>query len=623
MARPKKGTKSLANGYLFTDFSKGLYLLDTPRTTGEQLYSLAMTGGRNCWSEKGALVNQYGYVETGIIPEEDPVIAYSRIAAGNNNFFLITLQGHVYLYTTNEGVKQFKTMLPSANSAITTRRGKDLITSIGGSNFLFGNFYEASETVEIMTVEDMSQFSSYYTFNTSEDNLPFFWTDKQVSVNDKQFIILSATQSKEQRKDKTCTIKLAPLDATEEVTAPYVIGEKTKLEVSFVFKPENVEPDTGGTVVIKPDINIVPQLMEVSQNRLFVQHTDGTIYYSAIGLTGVDTDVQQTNINFNESAGAGYFQGYYNDTTKTLAIEDFLSGTLIVKESGFYYLTISTTQSAMGSYIYTVNIEKVSNCGQKYATDHVIVQEKVYAFDTNTGTIVNALGVNVFGNMVSGKPVISAEYVNAQNSGINDTKRCLVYNSSAEVFILYYGENLNNGLVLTNQGTLFPRQLDKQVIGYVGLNQGVVGISRQGSIFQDFEKSSIVPNISSIVEFEPIGIRDNRLICATILEVTELNGITYNLTTSNAGSSWQRIAPSFDSDTRGKVLPPMLYSDLIRNTIYDSYSVESKWADKKSNVTRIAAPMSGREGVTITMEFPANVAFCVSALRLPDFSQGE
>ena len=41
-----------ASQALFTDFSKGLYLLDTPRGYGDQLTSLALTGGRNVWSEK-------------------------------------------------------------------------------------------------------------------------------------------------------------------------------------------------------------------------------------------------------------------------------------------------------------------------------------------------------------------------------------------------------------------------------------------------------------------------------------------------------------------------------------------------------------------------------------------
>ena len=623
MARPRKGTKAIDGQWLYTDFSKGLYYLETPRTNGEQLYSLAMVGGRNCWSEKGALVNQYGYIEIGQLPEDDPVTGYTKVTAGNNNFFIITLTGKVYLCTANEGLKEYKTTLTAGDKPITTRRGKDLIVNVGGINSIFGDYYDASEAIEIMTVQDIAKFSNYWQFTCSDEYLKYFWADKAVSVNGGKFNIISATQTREQEKTHTCTIRLYPSNTDKTYEAPYVIGERTKQEVSFVYKPENQNPDTGGTVVTKPGKTITPVLMEISQNRLFVQDISGTIYYSAIGLIGTDETVQQTGINFNQSAGAGYFQGFYNDTSKTLAIEDFLTGTLITKETGFYYLTITSSQSATGSAIYTVDIKKISNCGQKYPTDHVILEEKVYAFDINTGAIVNAVATNMFGSLVSGKPIISSEYVNAQSNGINDSERALVYNAESEVFILYYGENLNNGLVLTNIGTLFPRQLDKQIIGYVGFNQGVAGITRDCKIIQDFKKSSIVPNISSIVEFEPIGLRDNRLICSTLLELTELNGINYTVSTGNAGSSYQKVTPSFETTLQGITLPPLLYSDRDKKQIYDSYSMLSKWADKKSNVTRIAAPMSGREGISITLEFPANETFCLTAIRLPDFSQGE
>ena len=508
MARPRKGTKNIDGQWIFSDFSKGLYLLDTPRNITEQLYSLAMTGGRNCWAEKGALVNQYGYLEIGKLPEDDPVIAYTRIAAGNNDFFIITLQGKVYLYTASEGLKAYKTGLTISGTPITARRAKDLIISSAGNHSIFGAYYKIAEPVEILTVaaEQMFKYTAYWEFHTTEDNYKYFWTNKSIAVNGDEFYVISATQSKEEKKTGTCTIRIYPADSTKTYEGPYVVAEKTRQEVSFVFKPENIEPDTGGTVTPKPNVTINPALMEVSQNRLFIQDTNGTIFYTALGLVGIDSEVQQLNINFDESAGAGYFKGFYNDTSQTLAIEDFLSGTLIIKESGFYFLTITQATSATDSAIYTVNIEKISNCGQKYASDHVIVREKVYAFDTNTGAIVNAISVNVFGSMVAGKPVVSAEYVNAQNSGINDSKRYLTYNAESEVFILYYGENLNNGLILTAAGTLFPRQLDKQVIGYLGFNQGVAGITRDCKIIQDFKKSSIVPNLSSIVEFEPIGL---------------------------------------------------------------------------------------------------------------------
>ena len=49
----------------------------------------------------------------------------------------------------------------------------------------------------------------------------------------------------------------------------------------------------------------------------------------------------------------------------------------------------------------------------------------------------------------------------------------------------------------------------------------------------------------------------------------------------------------------------------------------TKWALKKSNLTRIYAPASGREGVKLTFEFQPNVAFCLVGIRLADFSRGE
>ena len=33
--------------------------------------------------------------------------------------------------------------------------------------------------------------------------------------------------------------------------------------------------------------------------------------------------------------------------------------------------------------------------------------------------------------------------------------------------------------------------------------------------------------------------------------------------------------------------------------------------------------MSGRDGISITLEFQANVAFCLAAITVVDFSQGE
>lgn len=616
MARQKKGTVKIDGSWIFSDFSKGLYYLDTPRNISEQLYSLAMIGGRNCWSEKGALVPQYGYLKGASLDLMDHFTGYSKIVSGNQSFFITTTTGKVFLYTASEGLKEYATPIGSSINPIITRRGNDMICYSGGSCYLYGGFYSESQDVTIVPGVGLQDFSSYYSCRLDSKYLKYFWAGKDVSVNSADNLrVLSATQTKEDEQEGKFTLQLTSVNEHKTYSETVTLGEKCQKELTLKYIPENEEPTTGTTETpaTPVEVEIQPILMEVSQNRLFIVNVDGTIYYSAIGV--VD--------NFKQSAGAGFFNGFYNDTSKTLSIEDFLNGTLITKEGGFYYLTITVSQSATGSAIYTVNIEKISNCGQQYATDHVIVREKVYAFDSNTGAIVNALSVNVFGAMVSGKPVISSEYLNAQNSGINNSKRWLTYNSEAEVFILYYGENLNQGLVLTNVGTLFPRQLDKNIDAYIGFNQGVVFITSDGEICQDFKKGSIIPNISCVADFESIGLRDNRMICSSLLEITELNGISYTLSTNNSGSSYQKVTPSKGLAEHNILLPPMMYSDRSINTIIDSFSMESKWADKISNVTRVYAPMSGREGVGISIEFPANTAFCLTALRLPDFSQGE
>lgn len=610
MARPKKGTKSIDGSWVFSDFSKGLYLLNTPRNIGEQLYSLAMVSGRNCWSEKGALVSQNGYLLKDRIPEEEIITGYSRTTDGMNNIFVTTQSGNVYLYTASEGLKEYKTKSSPSSGIIMCRRGKDLIYRAGNSNYLFGGYYDGSSSTHILDTTFTAEGDGYRA-NIPLEMMKYFWSSKDLEIDGKHLIVSTCVQ---ELGATTATLKVYPAVEGETITTgtSIPVQERCSLPINFVFEKENIEPDvTPKEEPIDTNKTINPILMEVSQNRLFLLDSTGRIYYSQIGV--VD--------GFNESSGAGYFEGFYNDYSQCLAIEDFLSGTLIVKQGGFYYLTISSSSTATGSAIFTVNIQKISNAGQEYASDHVIVGEKVFAYDTNTGAIVNAVATNVFGSLVSGKPIISSEYLNARSLGLNGVKRSLTYNAESEVFILYYGENLSNGLVLTNIGTLFPRQLDQEVSGYVGFNQGVLGIGKFGNIFQDFIKGTIVPNIKPEVEFEAIGLRDNRLICSSILEITELNGIDYEVTTRNAGSSYNTVSPTINEGSIN--LPPFLYSDFTSGRIYDSYSLDTQWAVPKSNVTRLACPMSGREGVSISMTFPANTAFCLSALRLPDFSQGE
>ena len=377
----------------------------------------------------------------------------------------------------------------------------------------------------------------------------------------------------------------------------------------MVYKPEDTQTG-GGSITIG-----TPKVMEFAGNRLVVTDETGAIYYSQIGV--IDDA-------FNQKHGAGYIRDFYEDISEVLDFEDFLGGCLIFKQNGIYFLKVE--QSTSGT---STSVQKVAQVGQEYASDHVIVREKVYAYDSNSGSIVLAAAQNVFGSLVAGKTIITSEYLNSQDFGIASTKRFLTYNAENEVLILYYGENLNKGIViLDNIYSLFPRELDKPMFSYLGFNQGIAGITQTGEIIQDFKKGTVIENLTSIANFEAIGLRDNRMICSSILEVTELNNISYNISLSNSGYSFQRIVPSNGQGVigRGDLLsnnniPLMLYSE--QDKLFDRFSMKSKWAGKQSNVTRIYAPMSGKEGVSIGIEFPANEAFCLAALRLADFSQGE
>lgn len=394
----------------------------------------------------------------------------------------------------------------------------------------------------------------------------------------------------------------------DKLTAAKVsIGEKTILPIDLIYTPEDNNLSK---------ITMHPRLLGGAANRLCIYDTDGTIYYSAVGI--VD--------NFKESDGAGYFKDFYNDTSDCLCIEDYLNGILVSKQNGLYYVTISnsiSSSSVSATNEAGINISKVAEIGQQYPGDHCIVGKDVMAFDSNSGSLVMACTQNVFGNIQSGGIMISSDYINSANLGITEEKRKLVYNSENNCFILYHGDNLNKGLLWTVNGSLFPREVDNIIFDYVRFNQGVLSITREGVIAQDFKRGTIIPNVSSIAEFEPIGLKDNRCILCSILEVSEMHGIEYSITTSNAGHSYQNVKPVINYGIQKLELPPMIYSDKDKNIIVDSFELVRQWASKKSTATRIYAPMSGREGVSLTIEFKPNQAFCLIALRLIDFSQGE
>lgn len=385
------------------------------------------------------------------------------------------------------------------------------------------------------------------------------------------------------------------------------VGERTILPITLTYIPEDSSQSSK---------NIIPKLLGSANNRLLIYDVEGNIYYSAVGILD----------DFKQADGAGYFGNFYNDTSECLEIEDFLNGALIVKQNGLYYAEISDTMStsSVSQSNIGLKVTKIAQIGQQYAGDHVIVKESIYAYDSNSNSLVIAAAQNVFGSIVAGKTLVTAEQLNAQDYNITSSRRCLTYNHEAQVMTLYYGENLQKGIVYVNGiKSIFPRELDMDVESFVGFNQGVLAVSYEGKIVQDFKKGTVIEGINPVANFETIALRSNKLVASTILEITELNGVKYDLLTINNGSALQHIIPVSGEATVDKMLPPLIYSDRRKDSINDSYSVNSKWAEKTSSVTRVYAPMSGRRGIDITLEFPSAEAFCLVALRLPDFSQGE
>lgn len=602
MPRRTKPVKN--NGsYIFADFSEGLYLLDTPRSLGEQLASLALKGGRNVWAEKGALVPQYGYTKAAQIVD-DKILSVTQDAVNGSSFFLVAASGTVYFFTASQGLKRYKTQFESVSSIpVTTRRGNDLIIYNEGVASLFGAYYEDSIAVEIDSDVTSADYGTYYEFRVPLSSEQYYWNGKEILAgNDIPIRITSVDAG-----DTEVVIKAVGTDEHKLIGSITTLYEKTLQEFDLIYTPEDAALNTRV---------ITPTVMGIAVNRLFIVDISGDIFYSQVGVIN----------SFKEKYGAGYFGGFYNDTSTTLSVEDYLDGALIAKQNGLYYATFESAsyQSVLSSSAPVLNIKKVSQIGQEYASDHVIIRERVFAYDSNSGALVNAVMQNVFGSPVAGKPLVPSDYLDAQFQGIADSRRFLTYNAEAQVFILYYGELLERGMVITStDGVLFPRELDRPMQYYLGFNQGVAGVSDDGTIIQDFKKGTVIEGLSCVANFEAIGLRDNRFICSTVLEVTELNGIEFVLETSNAGYSYQKIHPNSKLVTDELMLPPLLYSNKKDDNIYPSFELSTKWANKQANLTRVYAPMSGRDGVSLSFEFPENEAFCLAGLRLPDFSQGE
>lgn len=760
-----------ASQALFTDFSKGLYLLDTPRGYGDQLTSLALTGGRNVWSEKGALVPQYGYAVKALIPNNEKVLLISDDDQSSSSIFIVTQdietnKGNVYLYTASQGLRKYKTQIPSITvPIITARTGTNLILTTAGVNYEFGAYYP--ESVEIVLDEnlDISTYSSYYEVAIPDSSKDYYWNGKEVAIKSGTKVIpskvinISTTETKTTRNsikgkqileglskgktykfsfnftltdvnnnkslgqlfygatmescyftyyaggstaypkatlrsvayannetDTVIDITDVEFQANVEYTITYEVNNKNVLmsvyegdkflssEISYdmtgvndVLNRDRIIEEyitltengvnisdtitkatllrlvtqqgtqhqtlTGKVSLLEKTLNtltfkyvpeqptesnpekvITPKVMGFCANRLCISDVGGVIYYSGVGV--VD--------NFKESLGAGYFGGFSDDNSECLALEDYYNGVLITKQNGLYFLAFGTdSTSSVNQSTIGITIKKIAQIGQEYAKDHVIIDKKIIAYDSNSASLLVAAAVNVFGSLVAGKTLVTAEELNAQSFGIPEQKRQLVYNSEAQVLILYYGEQLKNGIVYVPASkAIFPREMDLTVEDYQGFNQGVIGVSEEGKLFEDFKKGTLIENLTSIATFEPIGLRDNRMVCASVMEISELNGIEYALTVTNTQTSLQYIHPSSTVSRNGKNTPPMLYSDKIANLSFDSYSTQRKWADKTSNCTRVYAPMSGRYGVNLSFEFPKAEAFCLAAILINDFSQG-
>ena len=595
MADKKSPVRKDDGSHIFADFSYGLYLLDTPRNMGEQLGSLALVGGRNVVAQKGALINQYGYfVSAELGSNEDRFVYASKCGDSNDSIFLICLSGKIYFYTATQGLKRYKSELDIVISdPLVARRGQDMCLTVEGSSYLFGGYYEEAEAVELNTNVPVADFVNYYEFQIPIADMQYYWVGKSLCMDTDTEVVVSLVEVSD-TIENTCIVRAYTPGEHTTVGTTVTLSEKTLMPLTFVYKPEDTAIEQH---------SIVPRFTAWADNRLFIEDVNGYIYYSQVGVLD----------SFEEKYGAGYFGGFYNDTSNLLDIESYKDGAVICKENGIYYLTVSDTET---------NITKISNIGQQYAQDHVIVNNTIYAFDTHSGSLVIAAQQNMFGSVVAGKEYIKSEYIDAVDNGIVDSPRTLVYNQEAGAMMLYYGANLNKAMVIIGD-SLYPRELDCSVTVFRQFNNGVLIIDTDSRILQDYKQGTLIPNLTAVAEFEPIALKDNRCICASLIEITELNGIEYWITTLNECTSYQHIIPPIQEGVDVDYLPPMLYSDKSTKVIYDSFELERVWAEKKSNVTRIAAPMSGRRGVQISIEFPENQAFCLCALRLNDFSQGE
>lgn len=634
----------ITGDYIFSNFSYGLYNLDTPRGLGEQLTSLALTGGRNVWTEKGALVSQYGYNIKGEFAEGDVPYLVSSDNSLANNIFILCLNGKVYYYTTLEGLKKYATTLDNIENPVIAHNGNNLYLTTEDTAYIFGGNYSEATPVAMLdrSVTASTQGDIVHFSITKEEN-DYFWIDKKVALgiaaDTYVDMVVNSIQKLDDDEDYDYIVYLGFDDSAtvQTITGSVDIYEKALHELNL-GEFDNQEPpelvplqegfyeftwvnEPGSQTIDIPDRILKPKLMAVALNRLWVVDYDNTIFYSAVG----------SMTNFEEAYGAGYFKGFYQDTSEVLSIEEYYSGVLITKQTGMYHVKLTTEKYSYAEGQITsgmdenyINIQKISNITQKYPGDHVVIGSEVIAFDSSSGNLVQAAYVNYLGGIQEGSVLLHGSELDSQSMGLQSAnKRILAYSFQEEALLLYYGSLLDKALLITRGLSLFPRETNKNFLDVQMFAQGFINITVDGLVLEDFKRGTIIPELTPVAEFEPIGLRSNLMLSGTIMEFTELNGIRFEVSTINAGDSTQTLTPNIIQVDRETSLPNLIYSDESIDFRPTSFAQRTRWASQKSSVTRLAAPLGGRDGLAVRLEFEPNVSFCLSAIRFPDMSQGE
>lgn len=659
-ARPFKGQ------FIFSNFSYGYYKQEVPRVLEEQLASLALVGGRNVWANKGALVNQFGYETVGEIGNNF-IEFISENSINAQSLLLVSSDDNhtVYRYDTLQGLKQYKTSFPETLSTpLNTYDGLNMFIYDGEENFyVYGGCYEDTPTEDVPVVPESEYYVQVLTGDSYTTRL---YGDKWVEID------ISAEESKYFWLDKPLVFHNT--DAVGTVTPTYrrvyvddlsannTTGYTVRLRfdnINWVFNPGE-HPDLGEITIkefdtqesfvwipeiggAQDEIVIRPKLMASVMNRLWLVNWDNSIFYSTVGRFD----------NFEEANGAGYFKGFYNDTSPILSIEEYFNGALITKKNGMYHANFRTNSFDAGNISSTItdylSVQKINNVAQSYAGDHCVIGDEVIAYDAVSGNLVRAAYVNYLGGVQQGEILLHGEELDSENLGVYSTsKRLLCYNFQEEVLLFYYGEGYKNALVINRNLSIFPREISGYMDTLVMFNQGIIGLLQEriydngvstyvNTIISDFRRGTTIPNISSIAEFEPICLNGNKLLLGSIIEISELNNEPFNISTSNAGYSSQNVSPSFLNrlERESDNLRNMLYSNtahpyVISNTAGEVKSgseitveANAKWTYKKSGLTRVSAPLSGRDGLSIRIEYEPNTSFQLVAINLPDFSRGE